>query len=456
MVNGALTALACALPAADTQAQDLTHAVAVVAGDDVCLSVNVQPFGSGVGYPMAYCVEFEGAQQFYGVAPAGGTFAPGNTQTAGAFGNGIFQILSVPTALSNTYSICTTPGTITGLRMKTYSGAPGAGIWTAYVTKNQVLQDGTGGTVNTACVLTGALLQAAHPFALPVAVGDHLDLALTRAGTTALFAVAHVAVSVTFTPTDAVSFMACGGNNDANQMTAVDWKWTQSYQQSVSEAVAQCPIGPRGIVVLGLYVEVPTPPAVGRSRTFVLRQNATDTAAAFTIRDLATSGLITGLSLPFVDRDLIDLQITPSNNPIVGNGLKWGLALVVPADAPPPPPPSYTVEARAIRRLRRAPHIAQENTRVFYRRFELDLERGQGLADGQGADPLVLLRLSRDGGQTWGEELRLPAGRLGDYTARVIARRLGQARDTVFEVVVSDPIAWSLVGAWLDLDPGTT
>jgi hypothetical protein len=162
------------------------------------------------------------------------------------------------------------------------------------------------------------------------------------------------------------------------------------------------------------------------------------------------------LSLPFVDRDLIDLQITPSNNPIVGNGLKWGLALVVPADAPPPPPPSYTVEARAIRRLRRAPHIAQENTRVFYRRFELDLERGQGLADGQGADPLVLLRLSRDGGQTWGEELRLPAGRLGDYTARVIARRLGQARDTVFEVVVSDPIAWSLVGAWLDLDPGTT
>ena len=68
----------------------------------------------------------------------------------------------------------------------------------------------------------------------------------------------------------------------------------------------------------------------------------------------------------------------------------------------------------------------------------------------------MLLRLSRDGGQTWGEEMRLSAGALGAYTQRVIARRLGHARDTVFEVVVSDPIAWSLVGAWLDLEPGTS
>jgi hypothetical protein len=52
--------------------------------------------------------------------------------------------------------------------------------------------------------------------------------------------------------------------------------------------------------------------------------------------------------------------------------------------------------------------------------------------------------------------MRLSAGALGAYTQRVIARRLGHARDTVFEVVVSDPIAWSLVGAWLDLEPGTS
>jgi hypothetical protein len=91
---------------------------------------------------------------------------------------------------------------------------------------------------------------------------------------------------------------------------------------------------------------------------------------------------------------------------------------------------------------------------VFYKTFELDLERGVGLASGQGTDPQLMLRLSRDGGHTWGEPLLMSPGAMGAYTQRVIARRLGHARDTVFEVTVSDPVAWSLVQAWLDLEPG--
>jgi hypothetical protein len=113
-------------------------------------------------------------------------------------------------------------------------------------------------------------------------------------------------------------------------------------------------------------------------------------------------------------------------------------------------------EARLIRRLRRAPHIAQDDARVYYRTFELDLERGVGTATGPGADPQVELRISRDGGETWGAPVRLPAGRQGEYLTRAVARRLGQARDTVFEVTVSDPVAWALVGAWLELEPGTS
>jgi len=141
---------------------------------------------------------------------------------------------------------------------------------------------------------------------------------------------------------------------------------------------------------------------------------------------------------------------------------------MVPGQPPPEPPngedeeqpphvaPSYDLDARYIRRLRRAPHVAHENKRVFYRSFELDLERGVGLATGQGSDPIIMLRLSRDGGHTWGEPQLMSAGALGAYTQRVIARRLGQARDTVFEVTVSDPVAWSLVQAWLDLEAGTS
>ena len=113
-------------------------------------------------------------------------------------------------------------------------------------------------------------------------------------------------------------------------------------------------------------------------------------------------------------------------------------------------------DVRLIRRLRRAPHLAQEDVRVYYRQFELDLERGIGTATGPGADPQILLRISRDGGETWGATLTMAAGRQGEYLTRAIARRLGQARDTVFEVTVLDPVAWSLVQAWLELEAGSS
>jgi hypothetical protein len=123
---------------------------------------------------------------------------------------------------------------------------------------------------------------------------------------------------------------------------------------------------------------------------------------------------------------------------------------------PPEPSEPLIPGLRYIRRLRRAPHVAQEHRRIAYARFALDLQRGVGLPTGQGADPLVTVRLSRDGGKTWGEPVPMRAGRLGAYTTRVVARRLGQARDAVFEVTVSDPVAWALVQAWLDLEPGTS
>lgn len=97
-----------------------------------------------------------------------------------------------------------------------------------------------------------------------------------------------------------------------------------------------------------------------------------------------------------------------------------------------------------------------DNQRVFYRKFELDLERGQATASGPGSAPTVLLRFSRDGGHTWGVPVTMAAGTIGEYSVRVLARRLGHARDMVFEVSVTDPIAWSLVQAWLDLEQGTS
>jgi hypothetical protein len=112
------------------------------------------------------------------------------------------------------------------------------------------------------------------------------------------------------------------------------------------------------------------------------------------------------------------------------------------------------VDGREIRRLRRAPAIQGENERIFYSSFELDLEPGLGTQTGQGADPLVMLRMSDDGGKTWGAEHMRSAGKVGQYGTRVRWSRLGAARRRVFEVSLTDPIPWRLTNAYLKLGQG--
>jgi hypothetical protein len=120
------------------------------------------------------------------------------------------------------------------------------------------------------------------------------------------------------------------------------------------------------------------------------------------------------------------------------------------------PVPSTTTYVRTPRRLRRAPHLSKENTRLFYSQFQLDLEPGLGLVTGQGSDPLIMLRWSDDGGHTWSNIRTVSAGKMGKFGHRAIWRRLGQGRDRIFEVTVSDPIRWNLIAAWLMMEGGNS
>jgi hypothetical protein len=108
-----------------------------------------------------------------------------------------------------------------------------------------------------------------------------------------------------------------------------------------------------------------------------------------------------------------------------------------------------------IKRVRRAPHISQENEWTFFPMLTLDLEVGLGpqppLLDGLGnpRDPQITLRMSRDGAKTFGSERIRNCGQAGKYKKRVIWRRLGKARDMVFELSMTDPIPWRLLEAYL-------
>lgn len=101
---------------------------------------------------------------------------------------------------------------------------------------------------------------------------------------------------------------------------------------------------------------------------------------------------------------------------------------------------TYTdVGGEELRRVRRTPHTSRGNKRIFFHSAELECERGVGQTSGQGVDPLVGLRVSNDGGMTWGASRMRSMGPIGEYTTRVRWDQCGSGRDRVWELWTTDP-----------------
>ena len=109
-----------------------------------------------------------------------------------------------------------------------------------------------------------------------------------------------------------------------------------------------------------------------------------------------------------------------------------------------------------IRRLRRTPHINADNDWLFYSTFQIMLQTGLGLTPvQQGDNPQLMLRWSNNGGETWGNEHWVSAGKTGEYGTRALWRRLGRGWDRVFEVAVTDPVPWRVTGAFMNVAKGS-
>lgn len=110
-----------------------------------------------------------------------------------------------------------------------------------------------------------------------------------------------------------------------------------------------------------------------------------------------------------------------------------------------------------IRRLRRAPHVSQENTGLIIDEIELRFEPGLALATGAGSDPQFALRFSKNGGQTWSNTRTMTTGVLGAYTTRATSRGLGYGRDFLIEVAWDEPIPrFPLIDAYLNVRAGAS
>ena len=156
---------------------------------------------------------------------------------------------------------------------------------------------------------------------------------------------------------------------------------------------------------------------------------------------------------------------------------------------------NYTDDGQPIRRLRRAPHLVADLQRQFFDELQLQFQPGVGTTGlsvtlpttyildpyiigatntltigpidvfilGSGSKintgdtttyPQAMLRWSNDGGSTWSREYWVTIGQIGKYKNRAIWRRLGMARDRVYEVVITDPVKAVIVSANLKASAG--
>jgi hypothetical protein len=113
---------------------------------------------------------------------------------------------------------------------------------------------------------------------------------------------------------------------------------------------------------------------------------------------------------------------------------------------------AYFTDAGApLRCVRRTPHIWAKGirTRLFFSQLQVEFTPGVGLQSGQGISPQVMLRYSNDGGFTWSNEYWTTIGAAGNTKNRAIWRKLGQARDRVWEINFTDPVQRDIIGATL-------
>ena len=119
---------------------------------------------------------------------------------------------------------------------------------------------------------------------------------------------------------------------------------------------------------------------------------------------------------------------------------------------------TYTDAGEAIIRYRDTAPIHSGLLKQDGKEFEINelqifLETGIGLLSGQGEDPMIMVSVSRDGGKTFGTERMKKIGRSGDTDRKIIMKNWGRFDDScIMRVRVSDPIAWSIYNAKVDME----
>lgn len=108
---------------------------------------------------------------------------------------------------------------------------------------------------------------------------------------------------------------------------------------------------------------------------------------------------------------------------------------------------TYLDGTTQIRRAVTSLPVYPDGKRGLMRAVRLECELGVGLTTGQGSDPQAMLRFSKDGGMTWGNEKWVDLGPLGQRRARAMWNNLGMFQTGVAEISISDPVKVAIYSA---------
>lgn len=112
----------------------------------------------------------------------------------------------------------------------------------------------------------------------------------------------------------------------------------------------------------------------------------------------------------------------------------------------------YYDNGETLRRLRQTPHSSRGLANVFYKTMQVDIQPGVGTLT---INPRLVLQISRDGGNTWGNPIYANMGLVGHYRTRARWARLGYGRDLVFRVFCDDPVNIVFLSAYMEAETGT-
>lgn len=113
-------------------------------------------------------------------------------------------------------------------------------------------------------------------------------------------------------------------------------------------------------------------------------------------------------------------------------------------------PDVYTDDGGTIQRIAASPQLWADAQRAHMKNLVVDMEAGVGLTTGQGSDPQAMLRISDDGGRSWSNERWAGIGKIGENEQQARWNRLGQFRQRVLELTISDPVKTVILGAYSD------